>query len=165
MDKAQKKQGNPRSTSRAWEKAMKKQQSGFTLIELTVVVAIVFVLAAIAMPMYSDYMIRVQVAEGIYLAAPIRTAIMDEYNTEGTLPNNNNQGNLDNQNEIESRFVKSIALNRHRIEIQYGNDANRAIWGKKIQLEPVIVGNVFQWKCVTTGGGVDDKYLPTDFCN
>ena len=144
---------------------MKKQQSGFTLIELMIVVAIIAILAAIAMPMYGDYMIRVQVAEGIYLAAPIRTAIMDEYNTEGALPNNNNQSRLENQNKIEGQFVKSIALNKHRVEIQYGNNANRAIWGKKIQLEPVIVGGHFQWKCVTTGGGIDDKYLPTDFCN
>ena len=143
---------------------MKKAQNGFTLIELMIVTAIIGILAAIAMPMYTDYLIRVQVAEGIYLSAPIRTAIMDHYNTEGSLPNNNNLAELQNQNDIDGQFVKSIALNKHRVEIQYGEDANRAIWGKKIELTPVIENGVFQWECTTGKGGVDPKYLPSDFC-
>ena len=125
-----------------------------------IVVTIIGLLAAIAGGMYTDYLIRIQIAEGFILSAPVRTQMMDYHNDYGRWPSNNNLAALQNQNDIEGQFVKMVALNKNRIEIQYGEDANAAIWGKKIQLEPSVVNGVFKWECVVQGGGVDEKYLP-----
>src|ERR1700716_3656331 len=65
---------------------MKAVQKGFTLIELMIVVAIIGILAAIAIPAYQDYTIRAQVTEGLNLAAPVKTAIAEHYANNGTWP-------------------------------------------------------------------------------
>ena len=137
-----------------------KLQKGFTLIELMIVVAIIGLLASVAGGMYTDYIIRVQVVEGFTLSAPVRLQMIEYHNENGSWPNNNNLADLQNQNDIDGRFVKSVALNKHRVEIQYGEDANKAIWGKKIQLVPSVANGVINWSCDTKGGGVDEKYLP-----
>ena len=137
-----------------------KLQKGFTLIELMIVVAIIGLLASVAGGMYTDYIIRVQVVEGFTLSAPVRLQMIEYHNENGYWPNNDNLAGLQNQNDIDGRFVKSVALNKHRVEIQYGEDANKAIWGKKIQLVPSVANGVINWSCDTTGGGVDEKYLP-----
>lgn len=143
---------------------MKKGQNGFTLIELMIVTAIIGILAAIGSGYYADYIVRAQVAEGLVLAGGLKTTMMEYYSENGHMPQNNNQAGVPNQNNIEGGFVKMVEINKHRIEVQYGNDANAAIWGKKIQLVPRITQYGISWDCVTTGGGVEDRYLPSS-CN
>ena len=140
-----------------------KRQQGFNLIELMIVVAIIGILASTAGGMYTTYIVRIQVMEGFVLSAAVRTQMMEYHNENGAWPNNNNLASLANQNTIDGQFVKSVALNKHRVEIQYGEDAHSAIWGKKIQLVPTVQNGVFKWGCEVTGGGVDEKYLP-DMC-
>ncbi len=65
---------------------MKLIQKGFTLIELMIVVAIIGILAAIAIPAYQDYTIRAQVTEGINLADAVKVAVADYYTQNGTFP-------------------------------------------------------------------------------
>ncbi len=135
-------------------------QQGFTLIELMIAVGIIGLLASIASSMYTNYLIRIQVAEGIFISGPVRTQMVEYHNENGKWPNNNNLAALQNQNTIDGQYVKSVGLNKHRVEIQYGEDANSAIWGKKIQLEPTISNGIVSWDCITTGGGIDEQYLP-----
>jgi type IV pilus assembly protein PilA len=141
----------------------RKKQQGFNLIELMIVVGIIGLLASVAGGMYSDYMIRLQVAEGFVLSAAVRTEMQEYHNENGQWPNNNNMASLQNQNALGGQFTKMIGLNQHRVQIQYGEDANAAIWGKKIELVPTVENGVFNWSCEVSGGGVDEKYLP-EFC-
>ena len=67
---------------------MKRMQKGFTLIELMIVVAIIGILAAIAIPAYQDYTIRAQVSEGMNLAAAAKAAVAESFLNRGTAPLN-----------------------------------------------------------------------------
>ena len=62
---------------------MKKVQQGFTLIELMIVVAIIGILAAVALPQYQDYTVRTRVSEGLSLAAGLKTSITEAFNSQG----------------------------------------------------------------------------------
>ena len=88
---------------------MKKVQQGFTLIELMIVVAIIGILAAVAIPAYQDYTIKAKISEGTGLASPVRTAVALAC-SEGTLANNMTHAGfgLPAATSYSSRYVKSI---------------------------------------------------------
>ncbi len=159
---------------------MKSVQKGFTLIELMIVIAIIGILAAIAMPAYQDYTIRAQVGEGAVMASKLKVADEDYFADKGTFPTQlsdiygagspeatptNHQGN----------YVSSMALRGNgEIDVTYGNNANNAINGNVLTLRPIVstAGDV-SWACAaaTVPGGFTDsgtdattvpaKYLPS----
>jgi type IV pilus assembly protein PilA len=89
---------------------MRKQQ-GFTLIELMIVVAIIGILAAIAIPAYQDYTIRAQVSEGLNLAAGAKAAVTEYYQDQGAWPGDNKTAGLEAlATAIQGQYVKSVTV-------------------------------------------------------
>ena len=88
---------------------MKKQQ-GFTLIELMIVVAIIGILAAIAIPAYQDYTIRAQVSEGLSLSSGAKAAVAEFYQDSGNWPANNSQAGLEVSPYIQGKYTLQVAV-------------------------------------------------------
>ena len=128
---------------------MTKLQKGFTLIELMIVVAIIGILAAIAIPAYQDYTIRAQVSEGMNLAAAAKAAVAESFLNRGTAPANRTQAGMSpNAVDTVGKYVTQVEVTDGVIEIEYGNDANAGITGKTLELVPYVsADNSISWKC------------------
>lgn len=127
---------------------LKTVQKGFTLIELMIVVAIIGILAAIAIPAYQDYTIRAQVTEGMNLAAAVKAEVAEFYAQNGAWPTNMGPGvgTLDHlATEIPSgKYVSSVAVNAGTIVITFSNaggfQSNAKINGLVLALRPRLSG-------------------------
>lgn len=132
------------------------RHSGFTLIELMIVVAIIGILAAIALPAYQDYTRRTHVVEGINLGDLVKTSVTEYYLSEGVWPTGNNQVGLNASNLITGNAVKRIAVNGSQIIVTYN---------EKVVLDATLImqgntdGTSFRWDCSL--GTVIDTYRPT----
>ena len=139
---------------------MKKQQ-GFTLIELMIVVAIIGILAAIAIPAYQDYTIRAQVSEGLNLSGGAKAAVTEYYQDRGVLPTTNAEAGLALAASIVGKYVTSVTVTGTDgiVDVLYGLDAHALISGKTLQMSPVTVnvGSV-GWEC--SSGAIANKHLP-----
>ena len=141
---------------------MKKMQKGFTLIELMIVVAIIAILAAIAIPAYQDYLIRSQVSEGAVLADGSKTAMAEFYSNTGKFPPTNVSAGLATAASIKGQYVSSVDVSTAvgKITATFsGTKANAKITAKTLIFSAVTNGGSIEWHC--TGGTVDSKYLPT----
>jgi type IV pilus assembly protein PilA len=141
-------------------------QKGFTLIELMIVVAIIAILAAIALPAYQDYIIRSQVSEGSVLADGAKTAVAEFFSNTGRYPTANASAGLAQPISIQGKYVKTLTVAGGQITAAYSSAtpqrANTAIDTKTLIFSPsgaATAGSV-KWTCLVAST-VPPKYLPT----
>jgi len=145
------------------EVKMNKGQQGFTLIELMIVVAIIGILAAVAIPAYQDYTVRAQVSEGLSLASGAKTALAEFYNHRGSFPTGGNTSiGLESSGSIQGSYVNDLNINGGVIEVTFGNDANALIASQELHVSAVTSAGSIQWVCKAGTSGLADKYLPTN---
>lgn len=128
---------------------------GFTLIELMIVVAIVGVLTAIALPAYSGYVARAQVSEGIVLATPARYSVEEMCQVEGKYPADNIEAGLPEPKLITGDYTDNIAVNNGTVIAKFGKDAVSQLQGHTISFIPDGCGS---WNCTADESIM--KYVP-----
>jgi type IV pilus assembly protein PilA len=159
-------------------------QKGFTLIELMIVVAIIGILAAIAIPAYQDYTTRAQVTEGLNLAGAAKAAVSESYANNGSWPTNNDAAGLGSAAAIKGKYVDSVGVVGNQITITFRNasPAAEGIRNKTLLLTAGRSGNGdIAWQCGSktmssgisvaggtafpgagAGGTVINKYRPAE---
>ena len=148
---------------------MKTMQKGFTLIELMIVIAIIGILAAIALPAYQDYTARAQVSEAITLMEGQKSAIVEYYADKGDWPKDNKAAGIAAATDIKGKYVAKVNVADGVLTATMKDkDVNKDIQNATISLSPEITNKAanskgsFTWTC-TPGKtkGVDTKFLPS----
>ncbi len=140
---------------------MNKLNKGFTLIELMIVVAIIGILAAVAIPMYLDYAVRAQVGEGINLAAATKAAVTEYYQDRGVFPGDNATAGVEAPGNIIGKYVAQVEVTgAGLIEITFGRDANSKITNAVLTFTPSDNLGSIGWACAGDATLVD-KWLPS----
>lgn len=137
---------------------MKKIQQGFTLIELMIVIAILGILMAIAIPAYGDYTVRAKVSEGINLAGALKMGISEYVQSEGKWPTDNATAGV--SGSITGNDVGSVVNASGVITVTYKSSETK-IDGKKVLLSAYTTGGAVKWTCGATGTDVDTRFLPS----
>ncbi|HEZ6569894.1 TPA: pilin [Neisseria meningitidis] len=159
---------------------MNTLQKGFTLIELMIVIAIVGILAAVALPAYQDYTARAQVSEAILLAEGQKSAVTEYYLNHGEWPGNNSSaGVATSASDIKGKYVQSVEVAKGVITAtMLSSGVNKEIQGKKLSLWAKRQNGSVKWFCgqpvtrndtnaddVTADGnsnnGINTKHLPS----
>ena len=158
---------------------MQPAQRGFTLLELMLVVSIIGILAAIALPAYQDYITRSKFTEALTLAEPVKKAVSDYYDRWGAFPENNQQAALSTPPSYIGNYVESITVAQGVIRVTLKQTTGQQLGGKALSLRPAFnpaypTGPV-SWLCengavpeglkavgakAAPSSVIEDRYLP-----
>ncbi|ENV5610465.1 pilin [Neisseria gonorrhoeae] len=145
---------------------MNTLQKGFTLIELMIVIAIVGILAAVALPAYQDYTARAQVSEAILLAEGQKSAVTEYYLNNGEWPANNGNAGVASPADIKGKYVKQVEVKNGVVTATMASsNVNKEIQGKRLSLWAKRENGSVKWFCgqpVTRGAGNDAVTAGTD---
>lgn len=138
---------------------MKNVQKGFTLIELMIVVAIIGILAAVALPAYQDYTKRSHVSEGLALAGGAKTAVTEYYSSNGEWPNGNAEAGVATSTSITGNAVRSVAVGNAdgKITVTFGTKVEA---GATLVLAGTNADGSITWDC--TDGTLNSKFRPAN---
>ncbi|MBH2083189.1 pilin [Neisseria meningitidis] len=127
---------------------MNTLQKGFTLIELMIVIAIVGILAAVALPAYQDYTARAQVSEAILLAEGQKSAVTEYYLNHGKWPGGNSDAGVASSSTIKGKYVEKVEVAKGVITAtMLSTGVNKEIQGKKLSLWAKRQDGSVKWFC------------------
>ncbi|HGG8243279.1 TPA: pilin [Neisseria meningitidis] len=127
---------------------MNTLQKGFTLIELMIVIAIVGILAAVALPAYQDYTARAQVSEAILLAEGQKSAVTEYYLNHGIWPANNSSAGVASASDIKGKYVEKVEVAKGVVTAEMkSTGVNKEIQGKKLSLWAKRQAGSVKWFC------------------
>ena len=148
-----------------------RNQQGFTLIELMIVIAIIAILLAIAIPAYQDYTVRTKVGEGVNLAAAAKAAVTETFQSTGTFPADNIAAGLAPPDQITGKYVSSVTVAggaNGTVTVAFGQaDTPPEITGFDLQYIAIVNGGSVDWECspgapVPAATTVKARYLPAE---
>lgn len=127
-------------------------QKGMTLIELMVVVAVVAILAAIAVPTYQDYVARARISEALMFADATKLAVTEHYVATGQMPNNNADLGLNETANLTTDTISGISIGSGGVITITLQNVGASMNGKALSLTPQVTGaDLLTWKCTTSG--------------
>jgi type IV pilus assembly protein PilA len=136
-----------------WSTAMAARRSGFSLMEMMVVIAIIGILALIAAPSFQDQIVRNEIKEALPLADLAKQPVALAWAAAQTFPKDNTEALLPPAEKIVSNLISSVAIKDGAINITFGNRANGVINGKMLTLRPAVVEDTpivpVAWVCGT----------------
>jgi len=135
---------------------MRGSQTGFTLIELMIVVAIIGILSTLALPSYQDRTIRAQVGEGMALAEFVKQSVAAHYARNRGMPRDNGAIGLPESTLIVGNYVREVKVREGAIDITFGNRSNKFLDGRTLTLRPAVVQGhpvvPIAWVCGNAAG-------------